>query len=289
MIVTRLKYLALIVAFGATILANPAVLAKSEHSQGHKNKPTPSQHSQSNIHSNNSKPITPSHPPNSSQPAASTHGNINHQGSIPSQSNSSSKAPSKNASKNVGAALSRSGNSNPHNKVTLCHRTGSTSHPYVKITVNANGAIHGHAKHTGPIFPATGPNGKWGDIIPPFDYNDHGTIKHSSGQNWNAVGQAIFNNNCKLGGGGVTPPRPIAPPAANIPPVGGRGGAVQGAVTQGGQVLGAAAGQGQAAPQVLPETGSNDSPSAWGTIATLIFLAASLYWREMIAPRLGRS
>ena len=32
----------------------------------------------------------------------------------------------------------------------------------------------GHGSHTGPVFPEVGPgqNGKWGDIIPPFDYDN---------------------------------------------------------------------------------------------------------------------
>jgi hypothetical protein len=92
------------------------------------------------------------------------------------------------------------GNSNPHNKVTICHATGSSKNPFVQISVNANGSVSGHAgsKHQ---------NGR--DIIPPFDYNDNGTVKTFPGQNWNAQGQATFNNDCKVsgrggGGGGTT-------------------------------------------------------------------------------------
>ncbi|HUY85249.1 MAG TPA: hypothetical protein VMU97_01910 [Candidatus Dormibacteraeota bacterium] len=75
------------------------------------------------------------------------------------------------------------GNSNAHNKVTLCHATGSQSNPYVEITVDANGAVSGHAGHAN-------------DIIPPFTYNDHGTNKSFPGLNWDTQGQAILNNNC---------------------------------------------------------------------------------------------
>lgn len=87
-------------------------------------------------------------------------------------------------------------NSNAHNKVTICHATGSQSNPYVVITPNANGVVSGHEAHQDQ-----------NDIIPPFDYNDHGTTKHFAGQNWDASGQAIFNNGCKVasttpGGGG---------------------------------------------------------------------------------------
>jgi hypothetical protein len=44
--------------------------------------------------------------------------------------------------------------------VTLCHATGSTTNPYVKITVDAAGAYDGHYKQHD------------GDIIPAFTYND---------------------------------------------------------------------------------------------------------------------
>ncbi len=43
---------------------------------------------------------------------------------------------------------------NQSDKVTLCHATGSATNPYVEITVSAEGAIHGHAKHSGDIIPA---------------------------------------------------------------------------------------------------------------------------------------
>jgi hypothetical protein len=81
-------------------------------------------------------------------------------------------------------------NSNAHIKVTICHATGSQSNPYVMITPDANGVINGHVSHQ---------DGR--DIIPPFDYNDHGTIKHFPGQNFDASGQAILANGCVVEGG----------------------------------------------------------------------------------------
>src|ERR1051325_10202117 len=40
------------------------------------------------------------------------------------------------------------------NKITICHKTGSTKHPYVEITISSNAAQNGHAKHQGDIIPA---------------------------------------------------------------------------------------------------------------------------------------
>lgn len=99
------------------------------------------------------------------------------------------------------------GNDNEHNKVTLCHATGSTTNPYVEITINANGAVNGHAGHAN-------------DIIPPFNYNNHGMNASFPGLNWDAKGQATLNNNCVPGGQGgggqpETPPTPPTTPTQN--------------------------------------------------------------------------
>jgi LPXTG-motif cell wall-anchored protein len=106
----------------------------------------------------------------------------------------------------VGFAASR-GNSN--DKQTICHGTNSNTNPYVVITPNKNGDVDGHAKHVGPIWTPTlkDQHIAWGDIIPPFDYNNHGTPAHYPGLNWDATGQAWFANGCSAptgGGGGST-------------------------------------------------------------------------------------
>ncbi|MFL6089731.1 MAG: hypothetical protein ACJ71Z_06295 [Aeromicrobium sp.] len=82
--------------------------------------------------------------------------------------------------------------------VTICHATNSSTNPYDVISPAAEGAVNGHAGHTGPVFQAGATS--WGDIIPPF--ND---INHTSfgGLNWTAEGQAIYNNGCN----------PVAAPA----------------------------------------------------------------------------
>jgi len=77
---------------------------------------------------------------------------------------------------------------NAHNKVTICHATGSKTNPYVVITPDASGVIDGHYAHQDHR-----------DIIPPFDYvGKDKVVHHFPGQNWTPEGQAIFNNGCKV-------------------------------------------------------------------------------------------
>jgi len=89
--------------------------------------------------------------------------------------------------------------------VTICHRTGSHHNPYVVISPSAAGVYHGHySQHNEhAVFPNTGSDGKWGDIIPPFQYNG---ATHSL--NWNADGQAIWTNGCETASGGGTTTAP---------------------------------------------------------------------------------
>jgi hypothetical protein len=100
----------------------------------------------------------------------------------------------------IAIAKTDNGSDNPGNKVTICHATGSQTNPYVQISPNANGVISGHVNHQDTR-----------DIIPPFSYN-HGTTKSFPGQNFDASGQAVLRNGCKVtigqggggGGGGTT-------------------------------------------------------------------------------------
>jgi hypothetical protein len=96
-------------------------------------------------------------------------------------------------------------------KVTICHRTNSTTNPYVQNDVdeasvdgdsgNDKGQGDHLMEHTGPvwdantIYPAPHNGDQWGDIIPPF-YNDGVTLTGYPSLNWDAAGQAIFYNGC---------------------------------------------------------------------------------------------
>ncbi|MES1246231.1 MAG: hypothetical protein ABUS54_00990 [Actinomycetota bacterium] len=116
-------------------------------------------------------------------------------------------------------------------KVTICHATGSASHPYLEITVDAHALKHGHTTAKGDIIPApaggcpaatppvvptvsfcengtlmTAPatvvvasklNGT--DIVPPFTFNGQ-----TYSANWPA-GEATFDNHC-------TTPAPVVTP-----------------------------------------------------------------------------
>jgi hypothetical protein len=75
--------------------------------------------------------------------------------------------------------------------VTICHATDSHTNPYIVNNPAKSGDVSGHADHTGPVWFA-GITEDWGDIIPPFDY-DGGSYP---GMNWDAAGQAFWNNGC---------------------------------------------------------------------------------------------
>jgi len=88
-------------------------------------------------------------------------------------------------------------------KVSICHATDSNSNPYVNPNVNISSSGHlqgGHdTEHLGPLWPATGNDGKWGDIIPPYTFQPaEGPLFVYEGHNWTTEGQLIYNNGCKI-------------------------------------------------------------------------------------------
>lgn len=85
-------------------------------------------------------------------------------------------------------------------KVEICHATASYKHPYEINEPAADGDVSGHADHTGPIFwPDIPKHTAWGDIIPPFFYDDGDeTPGFFPGLNWTAEGEAIYANDCEI-------------------------------------------------------------------------------------------
>lgn len=85
-------------------------------------------------------------------------------------------------------------------KVEICHATASYQHPYVINEPAADGDVSGHADHVGPIFyPEIPKHTAWGDIIPPFWYDDGDeTPAFFPGLNWDEEGQAIYENDCVI-------------------------------------------------------------------------------------------
>ncbi len=106
-------------------------------------------------------------------------------------------------------------------KVLICHRTNAVTHPYANAKQEVDdSSVDGveppgndHQHHGGPAFDPNAPyppphNGdQWGDIIPPF-YAD-GSPGYWAPLNWDAAGQAIFNNGC-------VPPTPPPPPVGSL-------------------------------------------------------------------------
>src|SRR3954451_2799933 len=95
-------------------------------------------------------------------------------------------------------------------QVSFCHRTASVTNPYNLITTDADSIVkQGHGDHTGPIFPNEGPDGKWGDIIPPFGY----TGGQYPGLNW-PEGRVVIDAACVVHEIEPLPPDPTTTTAA---------------------------------------------------------------------------
>lgn len=101
--------------------------------------------------------------------------------------------------------------SDPPETVTICHASSSNSNPYIVQNPSADGDVSGHDGHNGGVYPAD----PWGDIIPPFDFDDDSY----PGKNWTTEGQAIYNNECSIPNGSPTPtPTPTSTPTPTPTP-----------------------------------------------------------------------
>lgn len=97
--------------------------------------------------------------------------------------------------------------------VTICHRTGSASNPYIIISPNVEGVIEGHMDHE-----QTG-NGLGGDIIPEFSFL--GTIYSKNlGTNFGdgITGARLLANGCNVPKTNTPTPTPTPPGPTPTPP-----------------------------------------------------------------------
>src|SRR3990167_4883449 len=105
---------------------------------------------------------------------------------------------------------------NPDHKVTLCHRTGSESNPYVIITTDiaSDGYVQGgHDQHE-----QVG-NGYGGDIIPAYQYTARdGSVFNYPGKNLGSGGSEILANGCQVPSTTTTVPIVVSPEPTNPKP-----------------------------------------------------------------------
>lgn len=78
--------------------------------------------------------------------------------------------------------------------ITICHNNGNGTYNQIQVTEDAT--VGGHDGHTG-------------DIIPPYSYSCNSGTCQYPGKNWDAGGQATYNNSCVS----ATAPTPTQTPA----------------------------------------------------------------------------
>jgi hypothetical protein len=93
------------------------------------------------------------------------------------------KANGKTNGETNGASGSQGNSANAQQHVTICHATppDTAANGYVQISPSASGVYHGHLQEHAA------------DIIPPFLYSGQ-----TYSLNWDATGQAIWNNGCAV-------------------------------------------------------------------------------------------
>ncbi len=101
--------------------------------------------------------------------------------------------------------------------ITICHRTGSASNPYIVISPDVEGVINGHLDHE-----QTG-NGLGGDIVPAFTFNGVTYSKNMETSFGNGItGASVLAAGCVLPHSPtptptVPPPPPPPPPPTAVP------------------------------------------------------------------------
>jgi len=132
----------------------------------------------------------------------------------------------------------------------ICHATAPGKYNLISPSIDATGLKGGHTGHAD-------------DIIPPFTYtNSAGVLTNYPGLNWNATGQAIFNNGCAVPPTTITPVDPTVveancvaglptPPSLTLP------------TTPAGVAYTASPGGPYAAGQTVTVTASNTDPTQW--------------------------
>jgi hypothetical protein len=90
-------------------------------------------------------------------------------------------------------ALAQSEGDRSGGKITICHRTGSETNPYVTITVDRNG-LNGHGGHEGDIIPAP-EGGCPGEEPPPQPPEDNNNDRDNNNRDNNNRDNNNRNNN----------------------------------------------------------------------------------------------
>lgn len=111
---------------------------------------------------------------------------------------------------NIAQAKGRDG------KIQICHATASIGKPYNKINVSHDAVDEqkegNHSSHAGAVFSRDTIHQyfDWGDIIPSVE-------NVTAGLNWDAAGQAIWNNDCLVTPSPPTPSSSITPTSTPTP------------------------------------------------------------------------
>lgn len=104
----------------------------------------------------------------------------------------------------LAGAVALAGPAHAQEKFTICHATGSTTNPYVQITIPGPALLQaGHGDHEG-------------DIHPEITFQHRAQSNTIPARNWDTQGQAIYAAGCVLG----LPDTEVEAPVKTPTPVG---------------------------------------------------------------------